>query len=81
VFVIIVMTFINLRGVKESARLLAVPTYFFLFMMGFTLLVGFYKMLTGNLNTVSGVEPIHHDVLEPLTLLLLLRASHQGAPH
>ncbi|MFZ4828042.1 MAG: APC family permease [Phototrophicaceae bacterium] len=78
IFVIIVMTFINLRGVKESARLLAVPTYFFLFMMGFTLILGFIKMLTGTLDTVSGVEAIHHDVLEPLTLLLLLRAFSSG---
>ena len=78
VFVIIVMTFINLRGVKESARLLAVPTYFFLFMMGFTLILGYIKMLTGTLNTVSGVEPIHHSMLEPLTLLLLLRAFSSG---
>ena len=76
VFVIIVMTFINLRGVKESARLLAVPTYFF--MMGFTLILGYIKMLTGTLNTVSGVEPIHHSMLEPLTLLLLLRAFSSG---
>src|SRR5215216_632596 len=39
VAIIIIMTLINLRGVKESARVFAAPTYFFLGMMGFTLIV------------------------------------------
>ncbi|MFN8528170.1 MAG: APC family permease [Anaerolineae bacterium] len=78
VAIIILMTIINLRGVKESARLFAIPTYFFLGMMGLTLVIGFIKMLTGSLGTVTGVEPIMHDVLEPVTLLVVLRAFSSG---
>jgi amino acid transporter len=78
VAIIAFMTLINLRGVKESARLFAIPTYFFLVMMALTLGLGFFKLLTGGLDTVTGVEAIHHNMLEPITLLLLLRAFSSG---
>jgi amino acid transporter len=76
--IIAFMTLVNLRGVKESARVFAAPTYFFLVMMGLTLLIGFYKLATGTLGTVIGVEAIHHNVLEPISLLLILRAFSSG---
>jgi len=78
VAIIAVMTLVNLRGVKESARLFAVPTYFFLFTMSLTLVIGFVRLLTGNLSPVTGVEAIQHNVLEPVTLLLILRAFSSG---
>src|SRR5690606_27265910 len=40
--VIFLMTLVNLRGVKESGRIFAIPTYFFLSTMILTLGVGFY---------------------------------------
>lgn len=76
--IIVIMTIINLRGVKESARLFSIPTYFFLIVMGFTMILGFIKLLTGNLDTVTGVNAIQHDMLEPITVLLLLRAFSSG---
>jgi amino acid transporter len=76
--IILFMTIVNLRGVKESAQLFSIPTYFFLVMMALTLGRGFYEMATGTLNTVTGVEAIHHDVLEPVSLLLILRAFSSG---
>lgn len=75
--IIVFMTLINMRGVKESARLFSIPTYFFLATMGLTLVVGFIRLITGNLGTVTGVEAIH-DAIEPITLLLLLRAFSSG---
>lgn len=76
--IIVIMTLINLRGVKESARLFSIPTYFFLVVMGFTLLLGFFKLVTGTLDVVTGVEAIQHNMLEPITILLLLRAFSSG---
>jgi len=76
--VIGLMMIVNLRGVKESGRVFAVPTYFFLAMMFFTLIVGFFKLLTGALPTVTDVEAIHATVLEPLGLFLILRAFSSG---
>ncbi len=76
--IILFMTYVNLRGVKESARLFSVPTYFFLVMMGITLVIGFVKLFTGTLGTVVDVEAIQHNALEPITVLLLLRAFSSG---
>ncbi|MBA3871674.1 MAG: APC family permease [Anaerolineae bacterium] len=76
--IILFMTFINLRGVKESARLFSIPTYFFLLTMGVTLIIGIIKMLTGTLDVVTNVRAIQHDVLEPVTVLLILRAFSSG---
>lgn len=76
--IILFMAFINLRGVKESARLFSIPTYFFLTTIGLTIVVGFYKLLTGTLPSVTDVEAIHHNTLEPIGMLLLLRAFSSG---
>src|SRR5215207_1217786 len=76
--VIILMTIVNLRGVKESGRIFAIPTYFFLGMMFLMLGVGFAQFATGNLGVVEGVEALRHSVLEPLTVFLILRAFSSG---
>lgn len=78
VSVIIFMTIINLRGVKESGRIFAIPTYFFLGIMFLTLGVGAFQYFTGTLATVEHVEALHHEVLAPLTLFLILRAFSSG---
>lgn len=74
---ILLMTIVNLRGVKESGTIFAIPTYFFLFSIFLTLGVGFYRYATGTLGVVTGVETIE-SVLQPLTLFLLLRAFSSG---
>jgi amino acid transporter len=76
--VIILMTIANLRGVKESGRLFAIPTYFFIFMSFTLLIVGLIEVSLGRLNPVTGVEIIHHDVIEPLTWFIVLRAFSSG---
>ena len=76
--VIGLMTIVNLRGVKESGRIFAIPTYFFLGMMFLTLIVGFIRTATGGLPQVTGVEPIHHTTTEALGLFLVLRAFSSG---
>jgi amino acid transporter len=76
--VIILMTVVNLRGVKESGQVFAIPTYFFLVMMFLTLLVGAIQFFTGNLSVVQGVSEIRTDVIEPLGLFLILRAFSNG---
>lgn len=78
VIVIVLMTIVNLRGVKESGRIFAVPTYFFLGTMAVTLVVGAVRYFTGNLGVVTGVVPIHHETVEALGLFLILRAFSSG---
>ena len=77
VLLILFMTIINLRGVKESSSAFAVPTYFFLGMAFLLLGVGIYQWATGTLAQVSGVRMVA-DSLQPLTLFLVLRAFSSG---
>ena len=72
------MTLVNLRGVKESGRAFAGPTYFFVGMTFLMLGVGLVRMATGSLGQVEGVQAIAHDTLQPLTLFLILRAFSSG---
>ena len=78
VSMILVMMVVNLRGVKESGRAFALPTYFFLSMAFLTVGIGFFRFLTGTLPVVTGVEMIRYQVVEPLTLFLVLRAFSSG---
>jgi amino acid transporter len=43
----------NLRGVRESGRMFAVPTYYFIAMMFVLLGVGIYRSLTGELSPLA----------------------------
>ena len=43
----------NLRGVRESGRMFAVPTYFFIFMMFLMLGIGLFREFTGSLAPVA----------------------------
>lgn len=73
------MTWINLRGVKESGVIFAVPTYFFLAITFLTIGVGFYQYFVGTLGTVSGVESVHVEELQAFGLFLILRAFSSGS--
>ena len=67
----------NLRGVRESGRMFAVPTYFFIVMMFLLLGVGLAKSLAGDLHPL----PIPADVAETtgaISLFLLLHAFASG---
>ncbi|MCA0457339.1 MAG: APC family permease [Chloroflexi bacterium] len=78
VAVILLMTVVNLRGVKESGQIFAIPTYFFLGIMFFTLGVAAVKYFTGSLGVVGDVDVIHHTALDSLTVFLVLRAFSSG---
>lgn len=74
---ILVMTLINLRGVKESGSAFSLPTYFFLGMTLFTIGLGFYRYFTGSLGAVTDVEMMH-DITQDLTFFLILKAFSSG---
>jgi amino acid transporter len=78
--VIVFITLINLRGVRESGRVFALPTYaYLLFVLGL-LGFGFFRLSTGTLPEYTpppGWEAAH--ATQSLTLLLLLRAFASGA--
>lgn len=70
---------VNLRGVKESGKLFAIPTYFFIFMMFLTVGISFIRLLTGSLGLVAEPPELElHGVLQPVTLFLILHAFASG---
>lgn len=77
VLAVLAMMIINLRGVKESGRIFAVPTYFFVVTMFITLIVGFYRLSTGTLPQITGVEMVHHTV-QNVSVFLILHAFSSG---
>ena len=69
----------NLRGIRESGRIFALPTYFFLASMGMLLLVGAYNAITGQILPIEvGLEPLVPPETGPLTVFLVLRAFANG---
>src|SRR5829696_5451997 len=70
---------INLRGVKESGKTFAVPTYFFVVVMVVTVGIGLFRYLTGSLGMV--VDPPHFEarhIISAITPFILLHAFANG---
>jgi len=67
----------NLRGIRESGRIFAVPTYFFVFAIAALLLAGLYKYATGGIVPVQAILPPNAGHSK-LTIFLLLTAFANG---
>ncbi len=76
---VLLIMLINLRGVKESGTMFAIPTYFFVVMMLATVGFGLFRFLTGTLGKV--VDPPELTVLNTIgviTPFLILHAFANG---
>lgn len=71
---------INLRGVAESSRAFAAPTYFFIFSVAVMIVVGVLKAAFGSLPLAesSGYTVAHHDLATAGIVLLVLRSFASG---
>jgi amino acid transporter len=70
---------VNLRGVRESGSIFAVPTYFFIVMMYTTLGIAFYRHLGGMLGTVVNPPPMEvTESIVAVTPFLILHAFSSG---
>ena len=65
----------NIRGVRESGRIFAVPTYVFIVSFRLLVAVGVYRLLTG---TLPPAAPAPVASTEALTWFLVLRAFSSG---
>ena len=76
---ILIITWGNLRGVRESGTMFAIPTYVFIVLFLMLILVGLFQLLTGSLSTASTASlPEEVGGAEALTTLLVLRAFASG---
>lgn len=72
---IIFIIIMNLRGVRESGKFFAVPTYFAIGALGVMVAVGGIQALLGQ---AASVSPDPQTTVEDLTLFLILRAFAAG---
>ena len=75
-FVLVLMVG-NLRGIRESGRIFAAPTYFFVVAILSLIAMGTWRVLTGTVATVHAAAPVE-STGAPLTLFLLLTAFSNG---
>jgi amino acid transporter len=76
VLAIAIVTYGNLRGVRESGRVFAVPTYVFIGILGILILTGLGRVFTGS--GVPVAVAASPPVVESLSLFLVLRAFSSG---
>jgi amino acid transporter len=79
VTLVLLIMIVNLRGVKESGAVFAVPSYFFIVSMLGLVAFGFVRLFTGGLAPVADPPPmVHAGELSAVTLFLLLHAFSSG---
>jgi amino acid transporter len=83
---IAIVTFGNLRGMRESSKMFGLPTYIFIFSMTIMIIVGFIQFFTNNLHAVvytsaqlkDSILPQQNETLQGIGLLLFLKAFSSG---
>jgi amino acid transporter len=79
VVAVLLIMLLNLRGVKESGTVIALPTFFFVAMMFTTVGIGLFRSLTGTLGTVVDPPEVHViGILSTITPFLILHAFANG---
>ena len=82
--VIVILTYGNLRGVKEAGKAFAMPTYFFIGCMLIVFGMGLYRQFNGTLEVLAtnnpGAVPLGegHGLLTFAAIFILLRAFANG---
>jgi amino acid transporter len=83
--VVLLVCYANLRGLKEAGFPFAFPTYFFVVMVGLTIVVGVGRAILGDLPLydpahIPGTVPIHqgNGLVMGATILVLLRSFANG---
>jgi amino acid transporter len=79
---IVLITLLNMRGVKESGRIFAIPTYLYMLIFGSLIVYGLFRSITGDISPIPynpELAETSRDVGGTLTLFLLLKGFSSGA--
>ncbi|MEX1008849.1 MAG: APC family permease [Acidimicrobiia bacterium] len=82
VALIVLITLMNMRGIKESGRVFAIPTYLYMFIFGALIVYGLTRSFMGDISQVpynAELADTTRDVGGTLTLFLLLKGFSSGA--
>jgi amino acid transporter len=82
---LLLISFANLRGMKEAGRIFAVPVYSFIAMLAVMIVTGVIRSILGDLPQydpahIAGAIPVHqgNGLIMGATVLILLRAFANG---
>jgi amino acid transporter len=75
---VVIITLLNLRGVRESGSIFAFPTYFFIVSSLLLIIVGLVKAFVLNHQPLIGQFTPTVQAIEPLSLFVILRAFATG---
>lgn len=77
---VVLITVVNLRGVRESGAAFAIPSYFFIAIMFLMIGTGLFRWVSGSLGNVIDPPEIEHfgEVISGVTAFLLLHAFSSG---
>ncbi len=73
--ILFILTLINLRGLRETGTVMALPVYFFLFTYIPMLILGIIQLVRGGPVYLPTIAP---NAFQPVTLILLLHAFSSG---
>jgi amino acid transporter len=84
--VVLLLCYMNLRGLREAGRPFAVPTYFFVIMISAMIITGVVRLVffgglpQYNAAHLPGAVPVHHEsgLVAGATVLVLLRSFANG---
>ena len=79
VIAILLITVGNLRGLRESGNIFALPTYLFVGSALVMIAIGMVRVLNGEGGQSPDPVPGQPDILEPIGILLILRAFAGGS--
>lgn len=79
---VIIITFGNLRGIRESSKMFGLPTYIFIFSMLIMVVTGLFRIFTGTLHPImyNAVQQASNmkDTAEGIGIFIILRAFASG---
>ncbi len=77
---VVILAAINLRGVRESGKAFAIPTYFFVASVFIMIVVGLVRTVTGNAPVAESADYLvqGQSVAQAALILLLLRSFASG---
>ena len=78
VLAIVLVLIVNLRGVRESGKVFAIPTYMFIVSILLMLGTGAGQLLFGTLTPLTPQTVVAETAFESISLFLLLRAFSSG---
>lgn len=78
IFIILILTIGNLRGLKDSSRIFGIPTYLFIIVVGIMIITGIIKYYFLGYTTSQQIVLQNQETIGNITMFLFIRAFASG---